>query len=39
MLYIGYLTILDGHTIKKISFINSIAFGKAPRRGEKDNHS
>ena len=30
MLYIGYLIILDGQNIKKISFGNSIAFGKAP---------
>ena len=29
MLYIGYLIILDGHNIKKISFGNSIAFGKS----------
>ena len=32
MLYIGYLIILDGQSIKKISFGNSIAFGSAPRR-------
>ena len=29
MLYIGYLIILDGQNIKKISFGNSIAFGKS----------
>ena len=29
MLYIGYLIILDGQSIKKISFGNSIAFGKS----------
>ena len=29
MLYIGYLIILNGHNIKKISFRNSIAFGKS----------
>ena len=29
MLYIGYLIILDGQIIKKISFGNSIAFGKS----------
>ena len=29
MLYIGYLIILDGESIKKISFGNSIAFGKS----------
>ena len=32
MLYMGYLIILDGQSIKKISFGNSIAFGSAPRR-------
>ena len=32
MLYIGYLIILDGQNIKKISFGNSIALGSAPRR-------
>ena len=32
MLYIGYLIFLDGQSIKKISFGNSIAFGSAPRR-------
>ena len=36
MLYIGYLIILDGQSIKKISFRNSIAFGKDPQRGERD---
>ena len=29
MLYIAYLIILDGQRIKKISFRNSIAFGKS----------
>ena len=29
MLYIEYLIILDGQSIKKISFGNSIAFGKS----------
>ena len=29
MLYIGYLIFLDGQSIKKISFGNSIAFGKS----------
>ena len=29
MLYIGYLSILNGQNIKKISFGNSIAFGKS----------
>ena len=29
MLYIGYSIILDGQNIKKISFRNSIAFGKS----------
>ena len=29
MLYIGYVLILDGQNIKKISFENSIAFGKS----------
>ena len=29
MLYTGYLIILDGQSIKKISFGNSIAFGKS----------
>ena len=29
MLYIGYLIILDGQNIKKISFGNSLAFGKS----------
>ena len=29
MLYIAYLIIVDGHNIKKISFRNSIAFGKS----------
>ena len=29
MLYIGYLIILGGQRIKKISFGNSIAFGKS----------
>ena len=29
MLYIGYLIILDGQSIKKISFGNSIAFDKS----------
>ena len=29
MLYIGYLIILDGQSIKKISFGNSIAFSKS----------
>ena len=37
MLCIRYLIILDGQIIKKISFGNSIAFGKAPRRGERNN--
>ena len=32
MLHMGYLIILDGQSIKKISFRNSIAFGSAPRR-------
>ena len=29
MLYIGYLIILDGQSIKKVSSGNSIAFGKS----------
>ena len=29
MLYIGYLIIFDGQNIKKISFGNSITFGKS----------
>ena len=29
MLYIGYLIILDGKNIKKITFGNYIAFGKS----------
>ena len=29
MLYIGHLIILDGRSMKKISFGNSIAFGKS----------
>ena len=29
MLHMGYLIILDGQSIKKISFRNSIAFGKS----------
>ena len=29
MLYIGYLIILDGQSINKIRFGNSIAFGKS----------
>ena len=32
MLYIGYSIILDGQSIKKISFGNSIAFGKSTSR-------
>ena len=28
MLYMGYFIFLDGQSIKKISFGNSIAFGK-----------
>ena len=39
MLNIRCLIISDGQIIEKISFGNSIAFGKAPRRGERDNHS
>ena len=29
MLYIGYVIILDGQSMKKMSFGNSIAFGKS----------
>ena len=32
MLYIGHLIIVNGQNVKKMVFVNSIAFSKAPRR-------
>ena len=39
MLYMGYLIILDRHSIKKISFRNSIAFGKSTSHLPRATHT